>query len=139
MHCNDSLHCLMPIRYSCDCSGTGFTGARCEIDIDDCAPNPCRNGATCVDGINDFACRCYDGYEGKTCSTDIPDCSLNKCQYNGTCLERSNQLLYNKPSLPAPFNGSFSYSLAAGFLCTCPAGELPKNILVLFTWFCRTQ
>ena len=32
--------------YSCACR-SGFTGSRCETNIDDCARNPCRNGGTC--------------------------------------------------------------------------------------------
>jgi hypothetical protein len=26
-----------------------------------------QNNATCVDGINDYACDCFDGYGGKNC------------------------------------------------------------------------
>lgn len=37
------------------------------IDVNDCADNPCRNGATCIDGIDSFHCVCPKGYEGQTC------------------------------------------------------------------------
>lgn len=36
----------------------GFTGAFCEIDIDECQSNPCRNGGSCTDGLNNFTCNC---------------------------------------------------------------------------------
>lgn len=39
----------------------------CPIDVNDCADNPCRNGATCIDGIDSFHCVCPKGYEGLTC------------------------------------------------------------------------
>ena len=26
-----------------------FVGSDCDVDIDDCASAPCKNGATCVD------------------------------------------------------------------------------------------
>ena len=37
-------------------------------DTDDCAQRPCQNGATCVDGVNDYNCTCVSGYTGKNCS-----------------------------------------------------------------------
>ena len=39
------------------------------LDINDCAPNPCKNGATCEDGINQAICHCVDGWTGNTCET----------------------------------------------------------------------
>ena len=40
-------------------------------DIDDCANNPCSNGATCTDNVNSYTCTCADGYEG-------PDCTISE-------------------------------------------------------------
>ena len=40
-------------------------------DIDECASNPCQNGATCIDGINSFTCKCVPGYTGKVCETGM--------------------------------------------------------------------
>ena len=39
-------------------------GEKCEINIDDCIGQPCENGATCIDGIQDFKCECANGFEG---------------------------------------------------------------------------
>ncbi len=40
------------------------------LDINDCPTvNPCNNGATCVDGVNDFSCICASGYSGIHCET----------------------------------------------------------------------
>ena len=37
-------------------------------DIDDCPPqNPCGNGGTCVDGVNQYTCDCETGYTGDHC------------------------------------------------------------------------
>ena len=36
-------------------------------DHDDCDPNPCLNGATCGDVVDDYICRCVAGWEGKNC------------------------------------------------------------------------
>ena len=38
------------------------------VDIDDCADQPCQNGGTCIDSVNDYSCNCVDGYSGKDCS-----------------------------------------------------------------------
>jgi hypothetical protein len=32
--------------FSCTCA-TGFTGSSCETNINDCVPEPCRNGGRC--------------------------------------------------------------------------------------------
>ena len=42
------IYASFPNREKCFCPA-GFTGARCEIDVDECASAPCYNGATCVD------------------------------------------------------------------------------------------
>ena len=36
-------------------------------DIDECNPNPCLNGAICIDGINQYTCQCVPGYTGVNC------------------------------------------------------------------------
>lgn len=36
-------------------------------DINECDPNPCEFGATCVDGANSFACVCQQGFKGFRC------------------------------------------------------------------------
>ena len=38
-------------------------------DIDDCSPNPCQNGGTCTDGVNQYTCACAAGYNGINCTT----------------------------------------------------------------------
>lgn len=43
-------------------------------DIDECQSNPCRNGATCIDGLNTFTCLCLPSYVGALCEQgkDVP-------------------------------------------------------------------
>ena len=37
------------------------------LDIDDCKPNPCKNGARCTDKVNGYTCTCARGYSGTRC------------------------------------------------------------------------
>ena len=39
------------------------------LDVDECKPYPCKNNASCIDGINSYTCKCIPGYEGKKCET----------------------------------------------------------------------
>lgn len=39
----------------------GFTGAFCEVDVNECCSAPCRNGAICQDLINSYVCHCRSG------------------------------------------------------------------------------
>ena len=92
-------------EYTCQCA-PGFAGPNCSINIDDCAFNPCENGATCVvscqvlppntpchthlltlqDGIQSYTCVCAAGWTGATCRDNIDDCVSTPCQNDGTCL-----------------------------------------------------
>lgn len=88
--------------YSCDCK-LGYTGSRCETDINDCSPNPCQHGGTCVDLVGTYRCGCKPGYTGKNCANDINECSSNPCKNNGTCIDLVGEFkCYCMPG----FNGS---------------------------------
>ena len=47
-------------------------GKNCEVDINECQLGLCINGATCVDGINDFQCECMPGF--RSVHGRDPDC-----------------------------------------------------------------
>lgn len=67
----------------------GFTGAHCEIDIDECHPDPCHYG-TCKDNIASFTCLCQPGYTGHRCDININECQSQPCKNGGTCQDRNN-------------------------------------------------
>ena len=85
-------------RVMCRCQ-PGFTGSRCETNIDDCAGNPCRNAGTCIDGINDYSCTCTLGFTSKDCSVRTSPCDQFPCDNGGTC-----------------------YAHFSGPVCQCPLG-----------------
>ena len=41
------------------------------VDVNECHSNPCANGATCTDGVNQYSCSCAAGYAGSDCKTGI--------------------------------------------------------------------
>lgn len=53
----------------------GFQGTFCEEDINECASNPCRNGANCTDCVASYTCTCPTGFSGIHCENNTPDCT----------------------------------------------------------------
>ena len=72
----------------------------CSVNIDDCDPNPCLNGGSCTDRVNNFTCACLARFNGSLCELDsVDDCIGNPCKNNATCVD-----------------GYLSYN------CSCPSG-----------------
>ncbi len=61
-----------------------FTNKSCNVIINACQSNPCKNGACNPIGTG-YTCTCPFGYTGSTCQTIINNCNSNPCQNNGTC------------------------------------------------------
>ena len=38
-------------------------------DIDECVNHTCKNGGSCVDGVNNYSCSCLPGFNGDRCET----------------------------------------------------------------------
>ncbi len=56
--------CLLDVKYLF-VYFPGFTGTNCEVNIDDCRNHQCQNGATCIDGIEEYTCRCTQHWKGR--------------------------------------------------------------------------
>lgn len=54
--------------YGCACP-PGYTGARCEGDVNECHSQPCHPPGTlaCVQGANTYRCLCQPGFTGGCC------------------------------------------------------------------------
>jgi len=89
--------------YTCQCQ-PGFTGDRCETQIDNCAAAPCQNGGVCTNGVNSYTCQCAPGYTGTNCESVIDHCAGSPCQNGGVC---SNSV--------------------DGYTCGCPLGYTGTN------------
>merc|ERR1719211_833986 len=71
-------------RPKCFCPA-GFSGARCEINVDECASAPCYNGGTCVDLPQGYRCDREDGFGGKQCQVEDSDCDISPCPDRAMC------------------------------------------------------
>uniref|UniRef100_A0A672IFL9 Protein eyes shut homolog n=1 Tax=Salarias fasciatus TaxID=181472 RepID=A0A672IFL9_SALFA len=72
-----------PSGFRCRCR-RGFTGPRCEINVDECSSSPCVHGF-CYDVVDGFYCLCSPGYVGSRCEQDIDDCANSLCSTNSVC------------------------------------------------------
>ncbi|KAI6061295.1 NOTCH3 isoform 3 [Aix galericulata] len=59
-------------------------GPRCNVEINECASNPCQDGGTCVDGANGFTCLCPPGTRDAQCRPGTLPCHSSPCAH-GTC------------------------------------------------------
>lgn len=113
-------------------------------DIDDCVPNPCKNGSQCLDLPNDYSCICTAGYEGKICETSewiccwilkVATCiSLFVFNHNYklcyiTTLNSIANLItdINDCAPNSCKNGGTCIDLINGFQCSCADGFAGKN------------
>lgn len=44
-----------------------FTIGLLDLDEDECASSPCKNGGTCTETAGGFTCTCQKGFKGKHC------------------------------------------------------------------------
>ena len=45
--------CFRVADYICECK-PGYDGKNCDVEINECAPNPCKNDAICSDKLDDY-------------------------------------------------------------------------------------
>jgi len=76
-------------NYKCVCRH-GFKGANCE-DESRCEPNPCLNGAVCVDGEDNYRCECGHGFKGTHCEEESSPCDASPCLNDATCVVEFNK------------------------------------------------
>ncbi|XP_077390200.1 uncharacterized protein sned1 isoform X5 [Festucalex cinctus] len=121
--------------FTCSCL-SGFTGRRCQINVDECASFPCQNGGTCQDHINSFSCQCPPGYTGSLCETDVDECRDGPCLNGALCVQTSDnftcvcppgytgvlcQTDIDKCDSQPCLNGGQCVNHASNFTCLCPA------------------
>ncbi|XP_014854595.1 PREDICTED: sushi, nidogen and EGF-like domain-containing protein 1, partial [Poecilia mexicana] len=120
--------------FTCSCLA-GFTGRRCQINVNECASNPCQNGGSCKDQINGFICECPPGYMGVHCQTDIDECEDRPCLNNASCVQGNGNFTcvcepgfigvrcetdINECESQPCLNGGECVDWVTGFTCACP-------------------
>ncbi|KAL6486312.1 hypothetical protein MHYP_G00057040 [Metynnis hypsauchen] len=123
-------------NFTCTCE-PGFTGTYCHENVNDCVSSPCRNGGTCIDGLNSFLCFCPDGWEGDLCDLNVNECSRNPCKNGGRCQDLVNDFYcecangwkgktcHSRESQcdsSTCSNGGTCYDHGDAFRCACPSG-----------------
>ncbi|KAL7888223.1 hypothetical protein AOLI_G00031970 [Acnodon oligacanthus] len=123
-------------NFTCTCE-PGFTGTYCHENVNDCVSSPCRNGGTCIDGLNTFLCFCPDGWEGDLCDLNVNECSRNPCKNGGRCQDLVNDFYcecangwkgktcHSRESQcdsSTCGNGGTCYDHGDAFRCACPPG-----------------
>ena len=62
------------------------TGINCEININECASQPCQFGGVCTDALNGFSCACPTTRAGLFCELESA-CINNPCRNGAICIE----------------------------------------------------
>ena len=127
--------------YQCACA-SGFTGDKCQLNKDDCALNPCANGGTCIDLVDDYTCQCAPGFGGANCEENFDDCAHNPCANGGTCVDEVHGFKcycptgftgkdcsteVNECDLSPCLNNGFCINKMADFQCKCLPGYSGKS------------
>ncbi|XP_072018610.1 uncharacterized protein [Amphiura filiformis] len=157
--CNNKGMCIDEIDYyQCNCTGTGYQGDICQIDVNEClqTPSVCDSAADCTNTFGSYMCQCRSGYQGDgiTC-TDVNECQQTPyvCNENADCTNRLGTYeckckpgfdgdgistcidLDECSSFPCQ-NGGQCVDQVNAFICTCPNGYI-GNICQFLSSGCK--
>ncbi|CAF1151154.1 unnamed protein product, partial [Didymodactylos carnosus] len=85
--CNQREQCVYGncTNERCSCFH-GWTGDKCDKDIDECLHNPCPKQGTCYNTLGSYLCLCPSTLATPTCQSEKSNkCSEFTCLNGGTC------------------------------------------------------
>ncbi|CAG5120714.1 unnamed protein product, partial [Candidula unifasciata] len=85
--CQNNSTCINSFgSFTCACV-EGWTGLRCEEDINECELGHCSNLGTCSNTPGGFQCECPISWQGNRCQEDVNECAMevSPCRNNATC------------------------------------------------------
>ena len=72
--------------FNCTCV-EGYVGGQCQTNIDDCVlRQPCLNGGSCYDLVNDYLCSCVNDYIVSCDIRPLHTCMSTAFVLYNTCL-----------------------------------------------------
>jgi len=102
--CKNGATCARELDdFVCSCP-LGYSGAICDVNIDDCLPAPCQNEGACTDGVDGRTCTCPTGFSGDDCETSVTGCEDDPCKNGATCTD-----------------------VGGSYTCACPSGFYGPN------------
>ncbi|CAD5124417.1 DgyrCDS12702 [Dimorphilus gyrociliatus] len=125
--------------YICGCP-TGFFGAKCQHEQNECDVEPCINGGKCIDKTGGYMCECPSGYEGFNCERQKNLCQPNPCKAEWTqecknsvndyeCVCRGGyqgknctEEIKECDSNPCLNDAPCEEKEGSGYKCNCPSG-----------------
>uniref|UniRef100_A0A803V7W6 Neurogenic locus notch homolog protein 1 n=1 Tax=Ficedula albicollis TaxID=59894 RepID=A0A803V7W6_FICAL len=112
-------------------------GPNCEINLDDCASNPCDYGK-CIDKINGYECTCEPGYTGATCEDVLAPCAGSPCKNGGECQESEDYKSFSCSCPPGWQGQTCEIDINECVKSPCRNGATCQNTNGSYRCACRT-
>ncbi|XP_061164210.1 matrilin-2-like isoform X2 [Saccostrea echinata] len=104
--CNNEYKLIGDSQRTCLSNKTWSGSLPKCIFFNTCGSNPCKNGATCINGENKYTCDCVSGYSGVHCDRDIQPPLVQDCpsDIRKTSPSRHVDVFWKAPHFYDPLN-----------------------------------
>lgn len=140
-NCDNGGVCVSGVVATCNCDGTGYGGASCSDDVDECArrETACSAYATCTNQVGSFLCECGQSAQGDPYAPDgccpeqdayacVADGAIDECEPTSTDID---ELVFDAATglewSRLPEDGEFTWA-DAQTVCTDKGMRVPTRI-----------